>query len=389
MICKQKLITLLLVFVFSSSIFANTHDPYRKKLENSFNTLNKISLQQRMEQLKISGLSIAIIEESKLKHVETFGFSNKEKKVPVTADTFFQAGSISKSFTGMGVLKLVEMGKVDLDRNINNYLSRWKLKDNEHNKHTQVTARMLLSHTAGTSVSGFDGYERNAPIPTLLQVLDGSPPANSKPIKIISTPGKKWNYSGGGTTILQLMIEDVTGKKFDEWMKENLLVPLRMNQSSFKQPPTMALKFATGYKPNGEPVKGEWHVYPELAAAGLWTNPTELANSIIQLNNILQGKSSLPISKSMFKQMLTPQVSIQNSRSKIGLGLELRSTQKSKIFLHQGGNEGFIALWFGYVNEPQGTVIMINSDGEDAWLFMKEIYLAICKTQGWEIILFV
>src|SRR5262249_44546830 len=149
----------------------------------------------------------------------------------VDAETLFQAASISKPVTAMAVVRMAQEGRLGLDQPVNELLKRWKLPENEFTVARKVTVRDLLSHTAGATVGGFPGYPAGTPLPSLLEILDGKPPANTPPIRVDSVPGPTYRYSGGGYTVLRLMLEDVSGQPFDELMRKMVLEPLGMMHS--------------------------------------------------------------------------------------------------------------------------------------------------------------
>ncbi|HWB59392.1 MAG TPA: serine hydrolase domain-containing protein, partial [Chthoniobacteraceae bacterium] len=197
---------------------------------------------------EFSGLSLAIIDGGKIVKARGYGFTDKGGSKPVTPDTLFQAGSVSKSLAALGALHLVEAGKLSLDADVNTELRSWKLPDNEFTRDKKVTLRLILSHSAGITVHGFAGYAAGAPVPTLLEVLDGARPANSAPIRVDTVPGTAWRYSGGGYTVMQQMMIDASGKPFAEYMRDTVLAPLGMTASTFEQPlpEKMAALAATG-----------------------------------------------------------------------------------------------------------------------------------------------
>ncbi len=166
----------------------------------------------------------------------------------------------------------------------------------------------LLSHTAGLTVPGFPGYKTSDPLPTVVQILDGLPPANTGPVRSGFVPGERFSYSGGGTTILQLIITEVSATDYDEFMQERVLDKLGMKESFFTQPPPDSKKslLATGYLSDGTEVEGKYHIYPEQAAAGLWTTPTDLCRYIIETQQAYNGKSSLVLTPEMTRLRLTP-----------------------------------------------------------------------------------
>src|SRR5262249_43707111 len=161
-------------------------------------------------------------------------------------------------------------------------------------REARVTRGGILSHCAGLTVHGFPGYGIDGPLPSLIQVLDGEQPANTPAIRVESMPGSRWNYSGGGYTVMQQLIIDVTGQPFPRFMREAVLRPLRMERSTFDQPlpAGRARLAATGYLADRSAVQGHWHVYPEMAAAGLWTTPSDLARFAISVQESLAGASN-------------------------------------------------------------------------------------------------
>jgi CubicO group peptidase (beta-lactamase class C family) len=306
----------------------------------------------------IAGVSIAIIEDSEIRKAKGYGFTDKSAATPVTTNTLFQAGSISKPVAALGALRMVEDGRLSLDDDVNRRLKQWQVPENEFTKDKKVTLRRILSHSAGLTVHGFPGYDSDSPLPTLRQILDGSKPANTAAIRVDVVPGSTWRYSGGGYTVMQQMMIDVTGKSFPEWMQEAVLTPLQMTASTCEQPlPADRVAFAaTGYYSNAKEVKGKWHIYPEMAAAGLWTTPSDLARFAISIQKGLAAKSNPVISSSMTRQMLT----VQKGNSGLGLGLD--GSGKELRFSHGGRDEGFDAFLMAGSDSGHGVVIMINAN---------------------------
>jgi CubicO group peptidase (beta-lactamase class C family) len=309
---------------------------------------------------QIPGLSLAIIQNGEIVAARGYGMIERGGAIPVTTATLFQAGSISKSVTALAALRLVEKGRLALDTNVNSTLRSWKVPDNRFTVREKVTLRRILSHTAGLTVHGFPGYATDDAIPTLVQVLDGAKPANTEPIRVDTFPGSIWRYSGGGYTVLQQMLLDVTGKPFPEFMSETVLSPIRMTSSTYQQPlpADRARLSATGHYEDRSLVRGRWHIYPEMAAAGLWTTPSDLARFAIEIERTLAGKSHAVISQSMARQMLTDQ------KDGDGLGVFLRGSGASLRFGHNGRDEGFDALLVAYPKTGQGVAIMINANDD-------------------------
>ncbi|GAA4436114.1 hypothetical protein GCM10023091_13630 [Ravibacter arvi] len=315
-------------------------------------------IRSQMQKRGIPGLSLAVIQDGKILKTQSYGFIDKGGKVPVTTNTLFQAGSVSKSVAAMGALYLVEQDKLSLDENINVKLQSWKVPDNEFTNDKKVTLRGILSHTTGLTVHGFPGYAVGAKIPSVIQILDGTAPANTPPVRVDFVPGSRWRYSGGGYTVMQQLMVDVTGAAFPEFMKNNVLAPLGMKNSSYQQPlpPELANLTATGHYNNRSLVEGRWHIYPEMAAAGLWTTASDLARFAISIQNAYAGKSGSVLSQSMTRQMLTDQ------KNRDGLGVFLQGDSTTLRFGHNGRDEGFDALLTASVDKGQGVVIMINAN---------------------------
>jgi CubicO group peptidase (beta-lactamase class C family) len=327
--------------------------------------IQHMTITERMNYWKTPAVSIAVINKEKLEWVKGYGkiTSNSEAK-KIDSNFLFQAASISKPVTALGVLLLVQQGKLSLDENVNKYLKSWKVPDNEFTKKEKVTLRRLLSHTAGTNVHGFEGYPEGTSIPSVVEILDGKNPiVNSDPVRVIHTPGEQFCYSGGGATITQLIIEDVTGEKFDTWMKNNILIPFGMIASTFRQPLTQKYSDIAvyGHDSEGMQVDGKWHIYPEMAAAGLWTTPTDLARFLIAIIRTFHGKQTGPVSQKLIKEALQPQ-NKSNDFSR-GLGFSLNGTGNEMSFGHDGQNEGFLAKINVWPELGKGLVIMINNDG--------------------------
>jgi CubicO group peptidase (beta-lactamase class C family) len=313
-----------------------------------------------MSEHHIIGLSLAVINRGEVIKANGYGFADSDEKTPVTTATLFQAGSISKSLSAVAALHLVETGKLTLDSNVNTELRVWKIPENQYTKHEHVTLRRILSHTAGLTVHGFPGYEAGAPIPTLVQVLNGEPPANTAAVRVESVPGSRWQYSGGGYTVLQEIIVDVTAEPFAQSMRELVLGPAGMSSSSFDQPlpQAWAMRSASGYVEPGKPVPGRCRIYPEMAAVGLWTTASDLAKFAISIRRSWKGLPHGMISQASARLMLTAQ---QNND---GLGVFVVGAGKQTRFFHRGRNAGFDAMLTERVDSGLGAVIMINSNDD-------------------------
>jgi CubicO group peptidase (beta-lactamase class C family) len=336
------------------------------------------TLQERMKYYHANGVSIAVIKDYQVEWARGYGMADAAEKQPVTVNTLFLAASNSKSLNAMGVLKLVQDKKLILDADINDYLTLWKFPYDSVAKGKKITLAHLLSHTAGLTVHGFNGYEVGTALPTLPQVLNGEKPANSAAVRSQYAPGLKFEYSGGGTTISQLVIQDVTGLPYATFMDENVLKPLGMRASSFTQPPPSARQrlLATGYDNEGKPVKGKYHLYPEQAAAGLWTTATDLAAYVIETQRAFQGKSAKVLSQEMTKLRLTPYID-----SVAGLGVFISKKKGVPYFLHGGADAGFVSQYVGSLAGGNGVVVLTNTENSALY---EEIINSVATTYQWK-----
>ena len=331
----------------------------------------------QMARRHIPGLSLAVIEKGMISRAQGYGVTDLAVRTPVTPQTLFQAGSISKPVSALGALALVEHGSLALDADINSYLKSWRVPENDFTREQKVTLRRLLSHSAGVTVHGFGGYAAAEPIPTLRQVLDGEAPANSHPIRVDLIPGTQERYSGGGYVIVQQAVLDVTGQAFPEYMRSHVLEALGMSASTFEQPlpPARQPWAAHGYYRGQKAVEGGWHVYPEMAPAGLWTTPSDLARFAIALQDSLAGRRSPVISQTMTRTMLTAQI------GNTGLGLGFAGRGPSRRFQHSGRDEGFDALLIAYCETGQGAVVMINANDDSS--AVAQIIDAVATAYHW------
>jgi len=331
----------------------------------------------RMKHYKVPGVSIAFFARGKILWTRAYGYADVSRMKPVTPDTLFQAASISKPISALAVLRLVQDGKLELDEDVNVKLKDWRVSDNEFTQEQKVTLRRILSHSAGLTVAGFPGYLAGEPLPNITQILDGEKPANTKPVMVDTVPGTNWSYSGGGYTVMQLLLTEVTRKPFPDILNEEVLRPAGMSHSTFVQPLPKSLKqgAATAYESDGMPIAGDFRTYPEMAAAGLWTTPSDLARAAIEIQKDYAGTSNKLLSKNMAHQMLTHQ------KDNWGLGVALAPTDHPLRFGHGGSNEGFRCDFEAYIESGQGIVIMTNANSGDA--IIGEIKRAVAHEYAW------
>ncbi len=315
-------------------------------------------LRKILARTKVPGMSIAVVQDSKVVWAKGLGNTRATNGKAVSPSTLFQAASISKPVAALAALRLVEQKTIDLDKPINTQLRSWKIPESALTRENPVTLRRILSHTGGLTVHGFGGYRSNTAVPTIQQILKGQRPANSSPIRVDLKPGQRYRYSGGGYCVAQLLISEKTSGPFATAMNRLVLQPLKMEDSTYQQPLPTSLRSraASGHLRSGSVVSGEWHVYPEQAAAGLWTTPTDLAKFLIGIQSARAGKKGVLLKPDLARQMLTPE-----KNSQVGLGLFL-SGGPNGTFSHGGANAGFRCSLRGGVSSGTGLVIMTNSD---------------------------
>lgn len=331
-----------------------------------------MKLAERMAHYEVPGVSVAVIHAGRVEWARGYGLRDVESGAPVTAETLFQAASLSKGVAAAVAMRLVEQGKLSLDEDVNAKLRSWKVPDNEFTQTEKVTLRRLLSHNAGLTVHGFPGYAQGAGVPALGQLLDGRPPANTAAVRVTMAPGSGFRYSGGGYAVMQLLLEDSTGRRFEDLARELILDPLGMKLSAYEQPlgEERARNAASAYRGDGKPIPGRWHTYPEKTAAGLWTTPSELARWVMEIQK--PGKA---LKAETVKTMLT------KSAGDYGLGIGLGETAGRAWFSHGGANEGYRCQYFAYRDSGEGAIVMTNGDnGGD---LANEILRSIALEYGW------
>lgn len=336
----------------------------------------RFNLADRMAHYRVPGLSIAIVDQCRIIDARGFG-SGALGGDAVSDKTLFQAGSVSKVVAAVGALRLVEDGKLSLDASVQGQLGGWTLPDNALLQPQPVTLRRLLSHGAGLSVSGFKGYGVGTPLPDIKQILDGQAPANTAPVRVVVAPGSEWRYSGGGYVMTQLLMTQATGKPFPQLMEQLVLAPAGMKDSSYAQPldARRAAMAASGTLADGTPIPGKWHVYPEMAAAGLWTTPTDLARFAIRLVRASRGENGGLLREDTADEMLRRQI------GDWGLGVEVSRPGAPLKFSHTGAPIGYRTLWLMHPDTCQGAVLMANAD--EGMPLIQEVVRAIADHYRW------
>jgi CubicO group peptidase (beta-lactamase class C family) len=319
--------------------------------------IRPMKLADRMEFFKTPGVSVAFINGGRIEWARAYGVREAGTRDAVTVDTLFEAGSISKPVTAIAALRLVEAGRLDLDEDVNRKLTSWKVPENEFTRERKVTLRELLSHRAGVNVPSFIGYFPGAPFPTLVQVLDGKPPANTPAIRVVSRPDERFQYSGGGYTIVQQLLVDVEKKPFPDLMSELVFEPLGLKHSTFHQAPFNDRIASMGHDARGAIPAGKWRAFPELAAAGMWTTPSDLARLLIDVQRAQAGDTDRL------------------------LGFFVEGDGRSRRFHHAGSTLEFNSYLVAYTQTGQGVVIMTNALRADR--LISELLRSIAHEYGW------
>ena len=319
------------------------------------------SLLRDMVQWKVPGASYAVIANGQVS-LHAAGVRRAGSTFAVTPQTMFQAASLSKTVAAAVALVLVERGQLTLDHDINDHLTVWKLPSAALAEGHPVTLRRLLAMTGGINVPGYPGYRPGSPLPSLVQILNGAPPANSAAVRIVEPPGTKEIYSGGGYQIVQAAIDSATRARFARVARDTVLVPAGMTVSGFDQPllSERATNVAAGHTLAGTAMTGGGNVLPELAAAGLWSTPAELARFLIALWQARRSTPGALLTPATIDTMLTPVDGFG-----YGLGAALRGRGRDLVLMKRGHNIGFHSYMMLFPDTGQGAVVMTNVESGD------------------------
>ncbi len=322
--------------------------------------VGKLTIHELLTRFNVPGASVAVIQDFAIHWSKAYGVADVETGAHANTETMFQAASISKPVAAMAVLKAVQDGLFTLDTDINSILTSWKLDGGEFTKERAVTPRMLTSHTSGLGDGfGFPGYDPSATAPTVVQILGGSPLSNVGPLFMERPPMTLMEYSGGGVTLMQQALTDARQRPFAEIMRETVLRPIGMTRSSYQQPitPESDANAARGHSREGKSRGAKWHVYPEQAAAGLWTTPSDLARFAIEVQKSAVGQSNRVLSRATVQEMLSP-VGVGD----YAVGFSMAKMGQGWYFAHGGSNWGFQCTLLAHKTKGYGLVIMTNAD---------------------------
>jgi CubicO group peptidase (beta-lactamase class C family) len=352
---KVFFLIIISLFSFNEMCFADDKQPSPQL---------QLWIENLMKEYNIPGASIAVIKDYKIEWIKGFGLRDKKKHLPVTNDTLFQAASISKPITAIAALETFSNKHLSVDANVNKLLTSWKIPPSQYTKSQFVTLKLLLSHTAGITGARETGYPANKKFPTLLEILNGVPPANTPPIIMVRKPNKKYEYSPASYTIVQAILVDIYRLPFDKIMQKLILTPLHMNNSTFIQPLPKSYyrNMAWPYLPDGTMPPNSPYAFPQ-ANGGLWTTSRDLAKFVIAIQKALAGYSQDGITKKIVKEMMTPGLS-----HNMGHGMVVNidksgamTNEKGNYFQHGGSQTGYLCILVGSKQGGNGVVIMTNS----------------------------
>lgn len=304
-----------------------------------------------IDRYSVPGAAIAVVDSGRVVHIRGYGVESNRSGKPVSVESRFRIGSISKTFTAWGVMSLVEDDMVDLDAPVTTYLDRWRFPASSYDE-SKITLRRLLSHTAGTSVEFYDGYEDDEPQPSLIELLDGSF-RDYERVEIISNPGIKWEYSGGAYSVVQLAIEDITGETFSAFLNRSVIRPLKLSNTTADQSATAA----DAHNMVGDVIP---HLsYPATASGGLLSSIEDMAAFLVAGLGSAAATTQLPLTDDSILEMQTPS---PDTRGGYGLGYSTRLTPAGDAVVgHGAAMEGWHANFAMLPARGKGIVILTNS----------------------------
>ncbi len=338
---------------------------------------NFSTIAHKMTEYKIPALSLAVIKQGEIDWSDTYVNKDYAEEQNLDCSSIFQVASLSKPVTFLAALRMHTAGQIDLDKNIQEYLKDFQIPQGKHTRENPVTFRNIFSHTSGITAGGYQGYARDLPIPSDLDILRASEGVNSPAIEVLAPPNESLAYSGGGYTLAELAVQDIFGEEFSDIMHKWILEPANMTHSEFTQPlpDAQADQVARGYTYSGSMVEGGWHNYPEQAAAGLWSNSIDMAQFLIEIYRAYQGKTSI-FSETEIKSILS------HEREGHVYGFMVNRSDDDIAITHYGGNMGYRTGMTISLTSGNGLVYLINSDNGSA--LGNELLLSTSRVYKWQ-----
>lgn len=316
-----------------------------------------------MQEYEIPGATIALVRKGNIVWTNAYGFADLEKGREMTTDHYCRVESISKSVTAWGVMKLVEEGKINLDRPLADYFKSWKLPESEFSEE-KVTIRQLLCQQSGMPLGTIGvRYSPNAVIPSLKDHL-------SQDAVLFQEPGKSFSYSNTGFNLLELLIEEISEQDFETYMKEEVLLPLDMHHSSFTWSDNFKPEVPNGYDSNGKPIPV--YIYPDKASGGLFATVDDIANFIIAGMPAFSQKGLEVLNAQSIETLYTPAVELSGYYQFVfdsyGFGHFIEELPNGLKSVSNGGQGSGWMTQFQFVPQTgDGIVILTNS--QRSWPF--------------------
>ena len=336
------------------------------------------TLAERLAHYRVPGVSVAVMEGGAIAWADGFGVREHGGGAAVDGDTLFMGASTSKPITAFLILQHVERGMLDLDVDVNRYLERWRVPMNDYTRRFPVTLRACLSHKAGLTVNGWGAALRGQPVANLIDLLEGAPVSGQPAVRVDKTPGGRERYSGGGFVIAEMLLEDLTGRRFDELADELILGPLGMDHTTFVNPLPERFRsnVAGGHDQAGNAHPGGWLVSPDMGAGGIFTTAADYARFMIATRAAFLGNQGALLRQDLAQQMLTRQGSGQ-----FGLGWRSIGDGPTRRMNHGGSNDGYQSETTLYLDSGDGVAVFTNA--VPGILLHGEIHNAVADLQAW------
>ena len=359
---SARFCSIVLVAFFCVAVTGFAGARIQPSLVSTLNTLIPSSLAKH----SAPGVAVAVVGNGRTILTRGYGFSDVSARKPMTDRTLVNIASVSKLVSSWGVMRLAQDHQLDLDVPIVSTIHRWSFPHTSFDSN-QVTARRLLSHTAGLNMPSVPWFPLAGSHPSLEQVLAGGP--NSQPLRLIAAPGTGWAYSGGGYTLLQIAVEETSGLSIDAFMKRFIFNPLGMNVATFNPSPESP-QLAKLYDEKGKSI-GPFRYVGE-SAGGLYASARDMGALLVEYQKANSGRSRV-ISRNTFEEMVRPIAKVtfkdndgrpvDTGDAEDALGHFVHRTRDGRVLLfHSGGNPGALAYFIVEPAGGNGLFAVVNSD---------------------------